>query len=123
LTQTFNDAIKSRTTKEFHSIIENQQGLHVLTSTPRSGQFFFVKYITQHFQTLGINVLLSTTMGTTTLHLCFTTIVHIAFCIPMRGYLSIMLKPNNVIEKQKITNVIIINEMSMMTNNIFCVVE
>jgi len=34
-----------------------------------------------------------------------------------------MLKQNNVIKKQKITNVIIINEMSTMTNNIFCVVE
>jgi hypothetical protein len=32
-------------------------------------------------------------------------------------------KPNTVIEKQKIANAIIINEMSTMINNIFCVVE
>jgi type II secretory ATPase GspE/PulE/Tfp pilus assembly ATPase PilB-like protein len=39
--------------KVFHSIIENPQGLHVLTSTYGSGKTFFVKYITRHFQTLG----------------------------------------------------------------------
>jgi hypothetical protein len=32
-------------------------------------------------------------------------------------------KPTNVIEKQKTANVIIINEISMMINNILCVVE
>jgi type II secretory ATPase GspE/PulE/Tfp pilus assembly ATPase PilB-like protein len=49
--------------RKFHSIIENQQGLHVLACTHGSGNFFFVKYITQHFQTLGKNILLSTTMA------------------------------------------------------------
>jgi hypothetical protein len=32
--------------KVFHSIIENPQGLHVLTCTLGSGKTFFVKYIT-----------------------------------------------------------------------------
>jgi hypothetical protein len=41
----------------------------------------------------------------------------------MQRYLSILPKLNNVIEKQKIANVIIINEMSTMINNIFCIVE
>ncbi len=63
-------------------------------------------------------------MGTTTLCLCSTTtIVHTTFCILVKGYLSILLKPNNVIEKLKIANVIIKNEMSMMINNILCIVE
>ncbi len=88
------------------------------------GKLFFVKYITQHFQTLGKNVLLSTTTGTVAFCLCSTTTtIHIAFCIPVQGYLSILLEPSNVIEKLKIANVIIINEMSMMTNNILCVME
>jgi hypothetical protein len=65
--------------QKIYSIFENPQGSHILTCTLRSGQTFFVKYI---FQTLGINVLLSTTMGTTTLCLCSTTtIVHTTFCI------------------------------------------
>ncbi len=83
------------------------------------GKLFFVKYITEHFQTLGKNVLLSTTMGTVAFCLCSTTTtIHIAFRIPLQGYLSILLEPSNVIEKLKIANVII-----MMTNNILCVME
>ncbi len=62
--------------------------------------------------------------GTSTFCLCSTmTTIIITFCIPMQGYLSIFLEPNNIIEKLKIANVIIINEMSMMTSNIFCVME
>jgi UDP-N-acetylmuramyl tripeptide synthase len=68
--------------KLFHSIIENPQGLHVLTCTPESNKTFFVKYITQHSQTLGKNVLLLATMGTLVFHLCSTTTtIHIAFRI------------------------------------------
>ncbi len=63
-------------------------------------------------------------MGITTLCLCSTTItVHIAFHILVQGYLSIFPKLSNVIKKLKIANVVIIDEMSMMTRNIFCDVE
>jgi hypothetical protein len=41
----------------------------------------------------------------------------------VRGYLSIFLEFNNIIEKLKIANVIIIDEMSMMTGNILCAME
>jgi hypothetical protein len=41
----------------------------------------------------------------------------------VQGYLSILPEPNNIIEKQKIANVIIIDEMSTMTSNILYVVE
>ncbi len=41
----------------------------------------------------------------------------------MQGYLSIFPKLSNVIEKLKIANVIIIDEMYRMTRNIFCDVE
>jgi hypothetical protein len=78
--------------KVFHSIIENPQGLHVLTCTPRSGIFFFVKYITQHFQILFKNILLSTTMCTSTFRLCSTTAtIHTTFCILVWGYSSLKL--------------------------------
>jgi hypothetical protein len=116
--------LKHEQQKLFHSIIENPQVMHVLTCTPKTGNFFLVKYITQYSQTLGKNVLLTTTMGTPTFHLCSTsTTVHIAFRILVQGYLSILPKPSNVIEKLKIANVVIINEMSVMTNNILSVVE
>jgi type II secretory ATPase GspE/PulE/Tfp pilus assembly ATPase PilB-like protein len=51
----------------FDSITQNPHGLHILTSTPKSGKTFFVKYITQHFHMHGKNVLLSVTTGATTL--------------------------------------------------------
>jgi hypothetical protein len=88
------------------------------------GKLFFEKYITQYFQTLGKNVLLSTTTGTVAF--CYAPQqlqIHIAFRIPVQGYLLILLEPHNVIKKLKIANLIIINEMSMMTSNILCVME
>jgi hypothetical protein len=89
--------------KLFHFIIENPQGLHVLTCTPEIGKTFFVKYITQHSQTLSKNILLLATMGTSTFQLCSTsTTVHIAFCIIVQGYLSIIPEHSNVIEKLKL---------------------
>jgi hypothetical protein len=98
--------------------------LHVLTTTIGSGKTFFVKYITQHFQTLGKNVLLSAIMNIITFLLCsIVIIVHIAFHIPVQGYLSILPTPNNVIKKLKIVNLMIIDEMSMMTSNILCIME
>jgi hypothetical protein len=41
----------------------------------------------------------------------------------VQGYLSIFLELINVIEKLKIANVVILDEMSMMISNKFCVVE
>lgn len=108
----------------FDSITENPHGLHILASTPKSGKMFFVKYITQHFHMHGKNVLLSVTTSATTLFLSASIItVHIAFCIPTCGYLLVLLEPQNVKEKLKSTNIIIIDEMSMMTNNMLCIVE
>jgi hypothetical protein len=51
----------------------------------------------------------------------FTT--HTAFRIPTCEYLLVLLEPHNVKEKLKSTNVIVIDEMSMMTNNMLCIVE
>jgi hypothetical protein len=41
----------------------------------------------------------------------------------VQGYLSIFPELSNVIEKLEIANVIIIDDMSRMTRNIFCDVE
>jgi len=63
-------------------------------------------------------------MGTSTFFLCSTvTTIHTTFHILVRGYLSIFLEFNNIIEKLKIANVIIIDEMSLMTSNILCAME
>jgi hypothetical protein len=85
---------------------------------------FFIKYITQHFQLFGKNVLLSTTIGAATFHLnSIITIIHNGFQIPTQRYLSIIPKIGNIIKCFKNTRVIIVDEMLMMTNNMLCVVE
>ncbi len=78
---------------------ENPHGLHILTSIPKSGKAFFVKYITQHFHMHDKNVLLSTTTGSATLFLSISTIItHTAFGIPTCGCLLVLLEPHNVKE-------------------------
>jgi len=73
---------------------------------------------TQHFKIHGKNVLLLVTIRIATF--CFSsiaTIIHIAFCIATHGYLFIPFELHNVKQKFKSTNVIIIDEMLMMTSN------
>ena len=43
------------------NILQNSHGLHILTSIPRSGKTFFVKYITQYFQKHDKKIILSAT--------------------------------------------------------------
>jgi hypothetical protein len=108
----------------FDSITKNPHGLHILASTPKSGKTFFVKYITHHFHMHGKNVLLLVTTCVATLFLsAFVITMHTAFCIPTCGYLLVFPEPHNVKKKLKSTNVIIIDEMLMMTNNMLCIVE
>jgi hypothetical protein len=111
---TFNDEQQ----RVFDSIIGNPQGLHIFISTLNSGKTFFMKYITQHFQMHDKNMLLSRTIGVVAhCSSSTTTTMHIAFGLPTRGYLFVLLEPDNVIDKFKSINVIIIDEMSIMTNN------
>jgi hypothetical protein len=70
------------------------------------------------------NVLLLVTIGITTFCLnSIATTMHTAFCIATHGYLFFPFELRNVIQKFKSTNVIIIDEMSMMTSNMLCIVE
>ena len=48
---------------------------------------------------------------------------HTLFRIPSRGYLSPLQEPSIVLERLQLANVIIIDEMSMMTSYMLCTVE
>ncbi len=111
---TFNDEQQ----RVFDSIIGNPQGLHIFIRTLSSGQKQFMKYSTQHFQMHDKSMLLSTTIGVVA-HCSnsTTTTMHTAFGIPTSGYLFVPFEPHIVIDKLKYINVIIIDEMSIMTNN------
>jgi DNA replication protein DnaC len=106
------------------SIMANPEGLHVLTGTPGSGKSFFIKYITQYLQLKGKTILLSGTTGATARRLSKTAnTVHTTFRIPTRGYLSCLPKSNKILDKIKTSDVIIIDEMSMLTSYVLCVIE
>jgi hypothetical protein len=49
--------------------------------------------------------------------------VHTTFRIPTRVYLSCLLEPSKILDKIKTSNVIIIDEISMMTNYVLCAIE
>jgi hypothetical protein len=77
-----------------------------------------MKYNTQHFQMHDKNMFLSTTIGVVAHCLSSTTTtMQTTFGIPTCGYLFVLLEPHNVIDKLKSRNVIIIDDMSIMTNN------
>jgi Cdc6-like AAA superfamily ATPase len=101
----------------FHAILQNPTGLHVLTGTPGSGKTFFVKYLAQHFQIQNKLVLLSATIGAAALRFSSNaSTAHTLFRIPSRGYLSPLPKPSTVLEHLHSADVIVIDEMSMMTS-------
>jgi len=67
------------------------------------------------------NVSLLATTCVVALHLSLTTTtMHTTIYIPTYGYLFILFEPHNVVEKLKSTNVIIIDEMSMMIGTMLC---
>jgi hypothetical protein len=108
----------------FHVILQNPTGLHVLTGTPGSGKTFFVKYLAQHFQIQNKLVLLSATIGAAALRFSSNaSTAHTLFRIPSRGYLSPLPEPSTVLERLHSADVIVIDEMSMMTSYMLCTVE
>ena len=85
---------------------------------------FFAKYIAQYFQNHNKKVVLSATTGAAALWLCKSvSTVHIVFRIPTHGYLFVLPEPSPILTKLKNADVIIIDEMSMMTSNMLCAVE
>ena len=108
----------------FYVILQNPTGLYVLTGTPGSGKTFFVKYLAQYFQTQNKLVLLSATTGAAALRLSSTaSTTHTLFRIPSRGYLSPLPEPSTILERLHNANVIVIDEMSMITSYMLCTVE
>ena len=107
-----------------NNILHNPIGLHILIGTPRSGKTFFVKYMAQHFRLSQNNVFMCATTGTVTLRLSLTaSAAHTLFRISSWGYLSPLQEPSIVLEKLQISDVIVIDETSMMTSYMLCTVE
>jgi hypothetical protein len=72
----------------------------------------------------GKTILLSGTTGATSQRVSISAnTIHTIFRIPTRGYLSCLPEPSKVLDKIKTSNVIIIDEMSMMTSYVLCAIE
>lgn len=106
------------------NIVRYRQRLHFPTCTPGSGKTFFVKYIAQYFYIHNKIVILSTTTKAIPLRLSrLASTIHIVFCIPTHGYLFGVPKPSSILTKLKNGNIISIDEMSIMTSNMLCLME
>jgi len=125
----FNDEIQNHTLNDeqlqiFELLIKQRIRLHILEGTFGSGKTIFIKYFTQYLHMQNKNVLLTTIIGAVALWLfqhAYTT--HTQLRIPVHGYLSILSQPNQILKTLKHAHVIIVDEMSTMTNVMLCVIE
>jgi len=94
-------------------------GIH--TTTLGNEKIFFVECIAQYFYIHNKIVIISATIRATTFKFSKSaSTVHTTFHIPTHNYLSVFHEPNPILTRLKNANIIIINEMSMMTDNMLC---
>jgi hypothetical protein len=83
-----------------------------------------VKYLTHQLQLQGKKVLLLATTRVATLQLSpHACTMHSMFKLPIRGYLTTVIEPSSTLEMLKQANLIVIDEMYMMTSIILCAIE
>ncbi len=108
----------------FELLTSTNKGLHTLQGPLGSGKTFFVKYLTHQLQLQGKNVLFLATTRVAALRLSpHACIVHSLFKIPIKGYLTTIIKPSSTLETLKQANLIVIDEMFMMTSIVLCTIE
>jgi len=101
----------------FELLINQPIRLHILEGILGSDKTFFNKYFTQYLQVENKNVLFIVTIVIVVLRIfqhAYTT--HTQFRISVRGYLSILSQPNQILGTLKHAHVIIVDEMPVMTN-------
>ncbi len=98
----------------------SKSSIYFSEGTPRGGKTFFVKYLTnKHLQTLGKKVILVTIIGAATYRLsCKVGTIHKYFRIPIQGYLYALQQPNATLQRIQNFDIIIIDEMSLLTNTL-----
>jgi hypothetical protein len=100
------------------------KGLHVLHCPPRSGKTIFVKCFTHQLQLQGKKVLLIARLGVATLHLLLCAlIVYSIFKILVKGHLTTIIEPSSTLKTLKHANLILIDEMFVMTNIVLCTIK
>jgi nucleoside-triphosphatase THEP1 len=100
------------------------KGIHVLSGAPGSGKTFCTKVICEHLAQQGRLMFLSATTGAAATRLSrHASTVHSAFKIPAVGrYVSELSTIDMPFQKLLLADVIIIDEMSMLTSLVFSTV-
>ncbi len=94
---------------------------HISEGTLENGKTFFIKYFTHYFQMQNRNLLLISSTRVVALWLsqhAYTT--HTQCRILLCGNLFVLSQRSQILERLKHAHVIIVDEMSMMTNVVFC---
>ncbi len=105
--------------KILQHLISSILGIYFLEWTPGSGKKKIIKYLTKHLQTLGKQVILVVTTSATTSRISYKAcIVRKYLKIPLWGYLYVLQQLNATLQKIQILNIIIIDEMSLLTNKL-----
>jgi hypothetical protein len=101
--------------------LQNEHGVHLLSGAPGSGKTFLTQYLTYNWRVVGKKVLLLATTGAAAVRLSSVAkIVHSAFRIPKDGRpLATMLPTDAMFEAILKADVIVIDEMSMLTSHVF----
>jgi ABC-type branched-subunit amino acid transport system ATPase component len=92
--------------------------------TPGSGKTFFIRYLTEYYMLLKKKVILTTTTWcATSRHSSKTSIVRNTFQILCKGYVRPLQELSVEFQILKEVDIIIIDEMSMMTSTLLHYIE
>jgi ATP-dependent exoDNAse (exonuclease V) alpha subunit len=95
-----------------------------MSGTPSSGKTFFIQYLTEYYMLLKKKVILTVTTGCAASRLSSkTSTIHNTFHIQCKGYVRPLQESSVEFQILKEANIIIIDEMSMMTSTLLQSVE
>jgi ATP-dependent exoDNAse (exonuclease V) alpha subunit len=95
-----------------------------MSRTPSSGKTFFIQYLTEYYMLLKKKVIFTVTTGCATSRLSSkASTVHNTFHIQCKGYVQPLQELGVEFQILKEANIIIIDEMSMMTSTLLQSVE
>jgi ATP-dependent exoDNAse (exonuclease V) alpha subunit len=101
----------------FDNISNIGSGLYFIEGTPGNRKTFFIKYLTNHLiQKIEKKILLCAPIGAAATRLSSnTSTIHGQFKLPIKDPLYVLQQPNLILQRLHAADVIIIDEMSMMT--------
>jgi hypothetical protein len=99
----------------FEKIRHTSTGIYILTRSPSCGKSFFIGFMKQYWDKQGKKILLTATTGVAAIRLDLSaSTVYTAFKIPRSGQLNPLHRSSEAFDKIYSTDIIIIDECSML---------